>query len=65
MLNAANEVAVAAFLSGRIGFLDIAAIVEEVLSGYSAPTPRSIAEILEADGAARHAASRIVERVQV
>ncbi|GLI98582.1 1-deoxy-D-xylulose-5-phosphate reductoisomerase [Sphingobium sp. BS19] len=64
-LNAANEVAVAAFLSGRIGFLDIAAIVEEVLSGYSAPTPRSIAEILEADGAARHAASRIVERVQV
>lgn len=64
-LNAANEVAVAAFLAGRIGFLDIAAIVEEVLSGYSAPTPRSIAEILEADGAARHAASRIVERVQV
>lgn len=64
-LNAANEVAVAAFLAGRIGFLDIAAIVEEVLAGYSAPVPRSIAEILEADGDARRAATRIVERVQV
>ena len=64
-LNAANEVAVAAFLAGRIGFLDIAAIVEEVLAGYSAPVPRSIADILEADGDARRAASRIVERVQV
>lgn len=64
-LNAANEVAVAAFLGGRIGFLDIAAIVEEVLAGYSAPVPRSIADILEADGDARRAASRIVERVQV
>ena len=63
-LNAANEMAVAAFLAGRIGFLDIAAIVEEVLAGYSAPKPRDIAGILEADGQARVAASRIVERVQ-
>ncbi|RVT42092.1 1-deoxy-D-xylulose-5-phosphate reductoisomerase [Sphingobium algorifonticola] len=64
-LNAANEVAVAAFLAGRIGFLDIAAIVEDVLAGYSAPVPRSIAEILEVDGEARRAATGIVERVQV
>lgn len=63
-LNAANEVAVAAFLAGRIGFLRIAAIVEEVLAGYSAPTPCDIAGILETDARARAAASSMVERVQ-
>lgn len=64
-LNAANEVAVAAFLASRIGFLEIAMIVEDVLASYSAPSPRDIAEILDADAQARKAASRIVERVQV
>ncbi|AUW59031.1 1-deoxy-D-xylulose-5-phosphate reductoisomerase [Sphingobium sp. SCG-1] len=63
-LNAANEVAVAAFLGGRIEFLRIAAIVEEVLAGYSAPAPCDIAGILETDAQARAAASSMVERVQ-
>ncbi len=65
VLNAANEVAVAAFLGGRTGFLEIATIVEETLSGYSAQTPRRIEDILEADRSARMAAGRILERVQV
>ncbi|HEX7783999.1 MAG TPA: 1-deoxy-D-xylulose-5-phosphate reductoisomerase [Sphingobium sp.] len=65
VLNAANEVAVAAFLEGRTGFLEIAMIVEETLSGYSAQTPRRIEDILEADRTAREAARRILERVQV
>lgn len=64
VLNAANEIAVAAFLAGRIGFLEIAMIVEEVLSGYSAQTPKGIEDILEADRNARDAAGRILERVQ-
>jgi 1-deoxy-D-xylulose-5-phosphate reductoisomerase len=65
VLNAANEIAVAAFLAGRIGFLEIAMIVEETLSGYSAQTPRRIEDILDADRLARAAAGRILERVQV
>ena len=63
ILNAANEVAVAAFLEGRIGFLDISAIVEACLSGYSGPRPDSIADILDADRAARAQASHLTEKV--
>ena len=63
ILNAANEVAVAAFLDGRIGFLDISAIVEACLSGYSGPRPDSIADILDADRAARAQASHLTEKV--
>lgn len=59
ILNAANEVAVAAFLEGRIGFLDVAAIVEETLSRYSPASPTSIEEIGVIDREARgHAISR-------
>ncbi|MCE7798332.1 1-deoxy-D-xylulose-5-phosphate reductoisomerase [Sphingobium sufflavum] len=59
ILNAANEVAVAAFLKGRIGFLDIAAIVEETLRRYSPAAPTSIEEIGAIDREARgHAISR-------
>jgi 1-deoxy-D-xylulose-5-phosphate reductoisomerase len=65
ILNAANEVAVAAFLAGRIGFLEIATIVEETLTVYSATSPRRIEDILEADRSARAVTGRILERVQV
>jgi len=40
VLNAANEVAVAAFLDAKIGFLDIARVVETVLDGMSLVRPR-------------------------
>lgn len=63
ILNAANEVAVAAFLSGRIGFLDIAAIVEDVLNRYSAPTPSAIDDVLAADAQAREEAGLVMERL--
>ncbi|MYJ70892.1 MAG: 1-deoxy-D-xylulose-5-phosphate reductoisomerase, partial [Rhodospirillaceae bacterium] len=56
VLNAANEVAVAAFLDGRIGFLDIAAIVEETLSRGPQHPIGSIEDVLELDGAARRVA---------
>lgn len=63
ILNAANEVAVAAFLEGAIGFLDIAMIVEDVLNRYSAPEPRQIDDVLEADAQARRMAGQVMERL--
>ena len=61
VLNAANEVAVEAFLAGSIGFLDIAAIVEETLEaadrGGLCREPATLAAALELDGAARRLAA--------
>jgi len=51
--NAANEVAVEQFLDGRIGFLDIAALVEEVLGRVDGAPARDVAELEEADRRAR------------
>ena len=51
--NAANEVAVQAFLEGRIGFLDIAAAVEDVLERVDGAPARDLAELVEADRRAR------------
>ena len=65
ILNAANEAAVAAFRGGRIGFLDIAMIVEEVLNRYSAPTPSTIEDVLAADAGARAVAGDVMERLTV
>ena len=53
VLNAANEVAVAAFLAGRIGFLDIVPLVERAIAQAAAPAPRSIADVLDIDRSAR------------
>src|SRR3954449_7786220 len=53
--NAANEVAVAAFLEGRIGFLDIAASVEDALERTDGPPARDLEELREADERAREA----------
>jgi 1-deoxy-D-xylulose-5-phosphate reductoisomerase len=65
-LSAANEVAVAAFLEGRIRFLDICRIVEEAMAsleggsaGDIAKTPSSFDEVAMVDQAARAAALRI------
>jgi 1-deoxy-D-xylulose-5-phosphate reductoisomerase len=51
--NAANEVAVQAFLEGRIGFLDIAAAVEDVLARVDGSPARDLDELVEADRRAR------------
>jgi 1-deoxy-D-xylulose-5-phosphate reductoisomerase len=51
--NAANEVAVAAFLEGRIGFLEIAAHVEDVLGHVDGMPARDLDELVEADRRAR------------
>jgi 1-deoxy-D-xylulose-5-phosphate reductoisomerase len=53
VLSAANEVAVGAFLGGRIGFLDIAAIVGDTLAEYDPPAPESLDDVLALDAEAR------------
>ncbi|MET0369795.1 MAG: 1-deoxy-D-xylulose-5-phosphate reductoisomerase [Sphingobium sp.] len=63
ILNAANEEAVAAFLARRIGFLDIAIIVEDVLNRYSAPAPADVEAVLAIDAAARVSARQVMERL--
>ena len=57
ILNAANEIAVASFLESRIGFLDIAALVGDVLASYDPPAPSSLDDVLEIDREARDAAA--------
>jgi 1-deoxy-D-xylulose-5-phosphate reductoisomerase len=59
--NAANEVAVAAFLEGSLPFLGIAATVEDVLSGVDGAPARDLGELIEADSAARRLAERGVK----
>ena len=58
MLNAANEVAVDAFLAGEIGFLDIAAVVGRVLDGEPPCRIDTLDAVLEVDARARAAARR-------
>jgi len=63
IMSAANEVAVEAFLARRIGFLDIAAVVEQVMLDLGAPPAGSLEAVLALDAAARRAAiSRIGTR---
>jgi 1-deoxy-D-xylulose-5-phosphate reductoisomerase len=56
ILNAANEIAVAAFLAGRIGFMDIAALSESVLETLPQSDLGSIDDVIAADAEARRLA---------
>jgi len=58
-LNAANEVSVASFLSGRIAFTDIADINKQVLVAHAARPVKDLESVLEADGWARAQAKKI------
>ena len=61
VLNAANEVAVSAFLQRRVGFLSIPAIVEDTLAALPAIPAVSLGALHDADAAARRHASRAVD----
>jgi 1-deoxy-D-xylulose-5-phosphate reductoisomerase len=63
VLNAANEVAVAAFLAGQLPFTRIAVVVEQVLARYGPPRPQSLADVLAVDAAARDHARSVVELI--
>jgi 1-deoxy-D-xylulose-5-phosphate reductoisomerase len=61
-LNAADEIAVEAFLNEEIGYLQIAAVVEETLSQVPVRQPRSVEEVLAIDLESRETARRLVNR---
>jgi 1-deoxy-D-xylulose-5-phosphate reductoisomerase len=62
ILNAANEMAVAAFLDERIGFLDIAAAVERTLEALGDRRIGSLDDVYALDTEARRVAGRFVGR---
>jgi 1-deoxy-D-xylulose-5-phosphate reductoisomerase len=65
VMNAANEIAVHAFLEGKLGFVDIPRVIEGALEAVE-PTPvESFDDLYEADGEARIAASALVDRLSV
>ncbi|MEO6359831.1 MAG: 1-deoxy-D-xylulose-5-phosphate reductoisomerase [Sphingomicrobium sp.] len=61
VLNAANEIAVAAFLDRRIHFSDIPATVEEALERSAARTPASIDDVMEIDRETRMEAGQMIK----
>ena len=63
VLNAANEIAVAAFLAGHIPFTRIAAYVAQVLAETALPAPATLAEVIAVDAEARAAARALMESV--
>jgi 1-deoxy-D-xylulose-5-phosphate reductoisomerase len=65
VLNAANEVAVTAFLEGRLNFAGIAMVIEAVLAALPGGVADGLASVLAIDSTARAAAHREVARLQV
>jgi 1-deoxy-D-xylulose-5-phosphate reductoisomerase len=61
VLNAANEVAVQAFLDSKIGFRDIHRVIDKTMQRHAATHPHEIGEILEVDRWARQNASALVD----
>ncbi len=63
VLNAANEVAVDAFLNGRLPFLGISALIESTLSSMTTEPADDLAVLLAHDNEARHRARELLERM--
>ena len=61
VLNAANEVAVAAFLAGQIAFTKISVMVEQALTRYAPAAPASLDDVLSVDSEARACAGELLE----
>ena len=61
MLNAADEVAVSAFLGGRIPFTAIAEVVERTLEAIPASIPGHFEELYAVDAEARERARELIE----
>ena len=62
ILNAANEIAVGRFLGRRLGFLDVARVVEGALEALGAPPATELDAVLALDRDARAAAERVADR---
>lgn len=63
--NAANEVAVAAFLAGELGFTGITDVIEAALAAHNPCSADSLETVRAADAEARHAARRVIEIAKV
>ncbi|GAA5059071.1 1-deoxy-D-xylulose-5-phosphate reductoisomerase [Erythrobacter westpacificensis] len=61
VLNAANEVAVAAFLAGQVKFTQISAISARTLDSYAPPAPQTLDDVLAVDAEARARAGEMLE----
>ena len=61
-MNAANEVAVEAFLAGRLGFTGILEVVREVLEKHEDGDPTVLADVLRADSSARAGAEGLIDQ---
>ncbi|HUR77766.1 MAG TPA: 1-deoxy-D-xylulose-5-phosphate reductoisomerase [Acidimicrobiales bacterium] len=61
-LSAANEIAVDAFLHGRIPWVSICAVIEEALASAPNLIPSTVSDVLEADANARSLATQVVNR---
>ncbi len=64
VLNAANEIAVEAFLQRRLAFSAIAGVIDDALQALAPAAPRSIDEVLAIDERARHHARGRIERTR-
>lgn len=62
VFNAANEIAVAAFLAGQVGFGQIAVIIERVMNELSATAPADLEAVLALDATSRAAAARLIRK---
>jgi len=61
LLNAANEVAVQAFLDRRLNFTAIAAVIDRVLQRLDSSPVKALGDVLDADAAARRLAEALIE----
>ena len=64
VMNAANEVAVHAFLEDRIGFMDIANVIQATMRTIESITVRTIDDIIAADAQARHEADARIKMIR-
>lgn len=60
-INAANEIAVAGFLEGRVAWIDIAGVLSEVLSQHDGAACLTVDDVVAADAAARRVAHELIE----
>ena len=63
--NAANEVAVDAFCSGQIGYLDIAHVVEKTMDAHPSQPASELSQLISLDTAARETAQKICDTISV
>ena len=61
VLNAANEIAVASFLEGRIAFGDIGGLVEDALASSRCPAPATLEDVIATDKETRAAVTQLIQ----